>query len=113
MSAFDLSVSIINRTRNEVESIARLISEILAAAVGLHEIVFVDDHSTNGTTDVIRSFATSHPIRLVEQNLAEPGLAIFVALAFLQAAAGSQGRNAGSIWSKIRLEDGTRGRVAI
>jgi glycosyltransferase involved in cell wall biosynthesis len=58
-----------------VENIAPLISEILAAAVGFHEIVFVDDHSTNGTTDVIRSFAASHPIRLVEQNSAEPGLA--------------------------------------
>src|ERR1700730_9878047 len=75
MSVSDLSVSIIIPTRNEVENIAPLISEILAADVGFHEIVFVDDHSTDGTTDVIRSFAASHPIRLVEQNPAAPGLA--------------------------------------
>lgn len=75
MSASDLSVSIIIPTRNEVENIAPLISEILAAGVGFHEIVFVDDHSTDGTTDVIRSFAASHPIRLVEQSSAEPSLA--------------------------------------
>jgi len=71
----NLSVSIIIPTRNEVENIAPLISEILAAGVSFHEIVFVDDHSTDGTTDVIRSFAASHPIRLVEQNPAAPGLA--------------------------------------
>jgi len=75
MSVSDLSVSIIIPTRNEVENIAPLISEILAAGVSFHEIVFVDDHSTDGTTDVIRSFAASHPIRLVEQNPAAPGLA--------------------------------------
>jgi dolichol-phosphate mannosyltransferase len=70
-----LSVSIIIPTHNEVENIAPLISEILATGVGFHEIVFVDDHSTDGTIDVIRSFAASHPIRLIEQNPAEPGLA--------------------------------------
>jgi len=75
MSALDLSVSIIIPTRSEVENIGPLISEILGAAVGFHENVFVDDHSTNGTADVIRSFAVSHPIRLVDQNSVEPGLA--------------------------------------
>ena len=79
-SASDLSVSIIIPTRNEVENIAPLTSEILAAAVGFHENVFVDEHSTNGTTDVIRSFAVSHPIWLVEQNSAEPTLAATIIL---------------------------------
>jgi len=75
MSASDLPVSIIIPTLNEVENIAPLVSEILAAAKPLHEIIFVDGHSTDGTSDVIRSFAANHPIRLIEQNSAEPGLA--------------------------------------
>jgi dolichol-phosphate mannosyltransferase len=75
MSASDLPVSIIIPTLNEVENIAPLVSEILAAAKPLHEIIFVDGHSTDGTPDVIRSFAANHPIRLIEQNSAEPGLA--------------------------------------
>ena len=75
MSASDLPVSIIIPTLNEVENIAPLVSEILAAAKPLHEIIFVDGHSTDGTPDVIRSFAENHPIRLIEQNSAEPGLA--------------------------------------
>jgi dolichol-phosphate mannosyltransferase len=87
MSASDRSVSIIIPTRNEVENIAPLVSEILAAGVSFHEIVFVDDHSTDGTTDVIRSFAASHPIRLVEQDPAEPGLSAAI-LAGARAAGG-------------------------
>ena len=75
MPASDLLVSIIIPTRNEVENIVPLVSEILAAAEPLHEIIFVDDHSTDATTDAIRSFAANHPIRLIEQNPAEPGLA--------------------------------------
>ncbi len=75
MSASDLPVSIIIPTLNEVENIAPLVSEILAAAKPLHEIIFVDGHSTDGTPDVIRSFAANHPIRLIEQNSAEPSLA--------------------------------------
>jgi glycosyltransferase involved in cell wall biosynthesis len=49
MSASDLPVSIIIPTGNEVENIAPLVSEILAAAKPLHEIIFIDDHSTDGT----------------------------------------------------------------
>jgi dolichol-phosphate mannosyltransferase len=75
MPVSDLPVSIIIPTRNEVENIAQLVSEILDAAKPLHEIVFVDDHSSDGTPDIIRSLATIHPIRLIEQNSAAPGLA--------------------------------------
>lgn len=74
MSASDPSVSIIIPTRNEVENIAPLVSQIVAA-VPFHEIVFVDDHSSDGTADTIRSLAATHPIRLIEQNSAAPGLA--------------------------------------
>lgn len=74
MSASDPSVSIIVPTRNEAENIAPLVSQIVAAAVPFHEIIFVDDHSADGTSDVIRSLAAIHPIHLIEQNSAAPGL---------------------------------------
>jgi dolichol-phosphate mannosyltransferase len=75
MPASSPSVSIIIPTRNEVENISPLTSAIIAAGVAFDEIVFVDDHSSDGTIDVIRSFATNHPVRLVEQNSTQPGLA--------------------------------------
>ena len=75
MSASDPPVSIIIPTRNEVENIGPLLSRIVSAAVPFHEIVFVDDHSADGTTNMIRSLAAIHPIRLIEQNSAAPGLA--------------------------------------
>ena len=75
MSAADQSVSIIIPTRNEVENIVPLISQIVAAAVQLDEIVFVDADSTDGTLDTIRSLAASHPIRVIEQDPGVPGLA--------------------------------------
>src|SRR5216684_2699198 len=75
MSAPDPSISIIIPTCNEVENIAPLVSQIITAAVPLHEIVFVDANSTDGTLDIIRSLAAIHPIRLIEQDPAAPGLA--------------------------------------
>jgi dolichol-phosphate mannosyltransferase len=79
MSASDPSISIIIPTRNEVENIAPLVSQIVAAAVPLREIVFVDADSTDGTLDIIRSLTAIHPIRLIEQNPAVPGLAAAIA----------------------------------
>ena len=75
MSATAPSISIIIPTRNEVENIVPLVSQIVAAAVPLHEIVFVDADSTDGTLDIIRSLAASHPIRVIEQDAGAPGLA--------------------------------------
>jgi dolichol-phosphate mannosyltransferase len=69
------SVSIIVPTLNEVENIAPLVSQIAACAVPFREIVFVDDHSTDGTRAKIRTLEGSHPIRLIEQNAADAGLA--------------------------------------
>jgi dolichol-phosphate mannosyltransferase len=74
MPAFDNSVSIIIPTRNEAENISPLVSQIVARPVAVQEILFVDD-STDGTRDVIRSLAASHPLRLVEQDSGRPGLA--------------------------------------
>ena len=69
------SVSIIIPTLNEEENIAPLVSEIAASSVPFREILFVDDHSTDATRDKIRALAGSHPIRLIEQDDAGPGLA--------------------------------------
>jgi len=75
MSGMAKLVSIIVPTRNEAENIEGLVSQIEASAVPFHEILFVDEDSTDGTRDVIRSLAGSHPIRLIEQDYAQPGLA--------------------------------------
>ena len=75
MSAAHQPVSIIVATRNEVDNIGPLVSQIVAAAVELEEIVFVDADSTDGTLDVIQQLETSHPIRLIKQNATSPGLA--------------------------------------
>ena len=39
------------------------------------KLLFVDDHSTDGTRAKIRTLEGSHPIRLIEQNAADVGLA--------------------------------------
>src|SRR5436190_6767078 len=75
MSAPVHSVSIIISTLNEEENIMALVSEIAACAVPFQEILFVDDDSTDATCDKIRALAESHPIRLIEQDGAGPGLA--------------------------------------
>jgi dolichol-phosphate mannosyltransferase len=80
MSAFAKSVSIIVPTRNEAENVAMLVSQIVSTAVPFHEILFVDDDSTDGTRDVIRSLTGNHPIRLIEQDHREPGLASAIIL---------------------------------
>jgi dolichol-phosphate mannosyltransferase len=69
------SVSIIVPTLNEEENIAPLVSKITACAVPFREILFVDDHSIDGTRDKIRDVAGSHPIRLIEQDGTDIGLA--------------------------------------
>lgn len=75
MSASAKSVSIIVPTRNEAENVAPLVSQILAAGVPFREILFIDGDSSDGTSEVIRSLAETHPIRCIGQNPAEPGLA--------------------------------------
>ena len=75
MSAVAKSVSIIVPTRNEAENIAALISGIMAQPLPLQEILFVDDNSTDETRNLIRSHSATRPIRLIEQDSGEPGLA--------------------------------------
>jgi dolichol-phosphate mannosyltransferase len=72
------SVTIIVPTRNEVENIGPLVSQIVASAIPFHEILFVDDSSIDGTRDLIRSLSSIHSIRLIDQDRAVPGLAAAV-----------------------------------
>jgi dolichol-phosphate mannosyltransferase len=75
MSAPANSVSIVVPTLNEEENIVPLVSQILASAVPFQEILFVDGNSTDATADSIRALTARYPIRLIEQNCAEAGLA--------------------------------------
>jgi dolichol-phosphate mannosyltransferase len=68
-------ISIIIPTLNEAENIAPLVTQIAATAVPFREILFVDDNSIDGTRDVVRSLGAIHPIRLIEQDRADLGLA--------------------------------------
>jgi len=68
-------VSIIIPTLNEEENIAPLVSQITACAVPLREILFIDDGSTDGTREKIRALEGAHPIRLIEQDGSDFGLA--------------------------------------
>ena len=81
------SVSIIIPTRNEAENIGPLVSQIVAQGVPFREILFIDDDSTDGTRESIQSLSRSHPIRLIEQNPDEPGLAA----AIMNGAAAAEG----------------------
>jgi dolichol-phosphate mannosyltransferase len=69
------SVSIIVPTRHEVENIGPLVSQIVAQGISFREILFIDDDSTDGTRESIQSLSRNYPIRLIEQNPDEPGLA--------------------------------------
>ena len=69
------SVSISVPTLNEAENIAPLVSQIVASGVPILEILFIDGGSIDRTCDAIRSLAANHPIRLIEQEPDEPGLA--------------------------------------
>ena len=73
--SFAHSISIIIPTLNEEENIAPLVSEIAACGVPFREILFVDDHSIDETCDKVRALAGTHPIHLIEQDGAGPGLA--------------------------------------
>ncbi len=80
LSTFSNSISIIIPTLNEEENILPLVSEITACAVPFREILFVDDHSIDATCDKVRALADTHPIRLLEQDGAGPGLATAIML---------------------------------
>src|SRR5438477_10501818 len=73
--SFSNSISIIVPTLNEEENIAPLVAQITACAVPFREILFVDDHSSDATHEKIRALDKSQPIRIIEHDGAELGLA--------------------------------------
>jgi len=65
------AVSIVIPTLNEAENILILVSRIAATFKGSpvrYEIIFVDDHSSDGTPEVILSLSNSYPVRLHMKN---------------------------------------------
>jgi len=57
-------ISVVVPVRNESSNIGPLIAEISAALVGVpHEIVYVDDGSTDSTAAELEAFSASYPLR--------------------------------------------------
>jgi dolichol-phosphate mannosyltransferase len=75
MSATARTVAIIVPTLNEAENIAPLVARFVATGVQFQEILFVDDRSTDGTQDAIRSVTATCRVRLIERDRSEFGLA--------------------------------------
>lgn len=54
-------VSILVPARNEERSIAKCIGSLLAQDYPLYEVLVLDDQSTDGTRDILKRIAVSHP----------------------------------------------------
>ena len=67
-------ISLIIPTLNEVENIEPLLARIRRCDPAPDEIVFVDDGSTDGTREQIRSLAVSAQVRLIERSAPLLGL---------------------------------------
>lgn len=70
---FTTKVTIMIAARNEEERIHFTIDDILAQDYPKHltEIIIVDDHSTDGTADIIGSYA-QHGVKLLQLNESQP-----------------------------------------
>ena len=81
-------VSIIVPTRNEADNIDLLLQRIFSVeylrAVD-HEVIFVDDSSTDATRPTIKQWCDDHPVRLIERDHGK-GLASAVVAGAAQAA---------------------------
>ena len=72
-SGFKTRVTILIAARNEAESIHLTIEDILAQDYPKHltEIIIVDDHSTDRTADIIRSYS-NRGVKLLQLNEDQP-----------------------------------------
>ncbi len=67
-------ISIVIPTVNEAENVEPLVRRIMQCAPPPDEILFVDDGSTDGTGDAVRTLALKHPVRLLERDFPAGGL---------------------------------------
>lgn len=69
-----IAVSIVIPTLNEAENVEPLVCQVMAHAPPSSEIIIVDDGSTDGTGDRVRSLASLHPVRLLVRENRTLGL---------------------------------------
>jgi len=87
MSASSLAASIIVPTYREADNIRPLAERIFAATSNAQiraELIIVDDHSQDGTEDIVNSLSQEHPIRLIVRR-GERGLSSAVLAGFKEA----------------------------
>src|SRR4029453_18886273 len=70
-----MPIAIIVPTLEEVDNIVPLVEQVEQTKVPFSEIIFVDDGSRDGTREKIRALSAAHPLRLIERDSAERGLA--------------------------------------
>jgi dolichol-phosphate mannosyltransferase len=80
-------ISLVIPTLNEAENIEPLVARLAQCQPALDEIIFVDDGSTDGTRERIRSLSANASIRLIERETPALGLSGAV-IAGARAAAG-------------------------
>ena len=68
------NVSIVVPTLNEVENVEPLVRQIMEAAPSCLEILMVDDGSSDGTRERVRSLQPKYPVRLLERDNPTLGL---------------------------------------
>ena len=62
-------VSIVIIAYNEEEYIGRLLESVKAQGYPRYEIIVVDDHSTDKTAEIVKSYALSLPVRIVQKDI--------------------------------------------
>ena len=67
-------ISLVIPTLNEAENIEPLVARLAQCQPALDEIIFVDDGSTDGTRERIRSLSSNSSVRLIERETPALGL---------------------------------------
>ena len=72
-SQFKTTVSVLVPVRNEEQHIANLVQDLIAQnyPIALFNIIIIDDHSTDQTATIVRSFSNSN-LRLLQLSIEKP-----------------------------------------